>query len=171
MGHMEAGPIALDDLKPGDELQQSALWGRFKQRLGWCPEPVYWVAGGSGGTLLSLRHVTPLGPLVYVPGAPATPPARGDAGRVLADLAPEITLQSWTFANDRAPVRPTVVRYDLPWSAGERCAWHARAAASPMTCTAFRRPRIRAIGGPGCIGSRRASAAKWYTAGGAGIAR
>ncbi len=117
---MEAGPIALDDLKPGDELQQSALWGRFKQRLGWCPEPVYWVAGGSGGTLLSLRHVTPLGPLVYVPGAPATPPTRGDAGRVLADLAPEITLQSWTFANDRAPVRPTVVRYDLPWSAGER---------------------------------------------------
>ncbi len=112
MGRMETGPIALDDLKPGDELTQSALWGRFKQRFGWCPEPVYWVAGGSGGTLLSLTRATPFGPLVYVPGAPAAPPAHGDAGRLLADLAPAITLQNWTFASG---VRATVVRYDLPW--------------------------------------------------------
>ena len=112
MGRMTTGPIALDDLKPGDELMQSALWGRFKQRFGWCPEPVYWVAGGSGGTLLSLTRATPFGPLVYVPGAPAAPPAHGDAGRLLADLAPAITLQNWTFASG---VRATVVRYDLPW--------------------------------------------------------
>ena len=69
MGRMKAGPIAIEALKPGDELLQSALWGRFKQRFGWHPEPVYWVAGGSGGTLLSLTRATPFGPLVYVPGA------------------------------------------------------------------------------------------------------
>lgn len=112
---MEVSPIALEDLKPGDELLQSPLWARFKQRFGWHPEPVYWVAGGSGGTLLSLTRATPFGPLAYVPGAPATPPAHGDAGRVLTDLAPAITLRNWTFANRRAHVRPTVVRYDLPW--------------------------------------------------------
>ena len=106
MGRMKADPIALEDLKPGNELLQSTLWARFKQRFGWYPEPVYWVAGGSGGTLLSLTRATPFGPLVYVPGAPATPPAHGDAGRVLTDLAPAITLQNWTFANRRAPCVP-----------------------------------------------------------------
>ena len=114
---MEAGPIALDDLKPGDELLQSALWARFKQRFGWRPEPVYWVARGSGGTLLSLMRPTPFGPLVYVPGAPSAPPATGDAAQMLADLAPRITLQNWTFFDGPAPPRPTVVRYDLPWPA------------------------------------------------------
>ena len=62
----QAWPIALNDLQPGDELLQSALWGRFKQRFGWRPEPVSWQAAGSGGTLLALTRPTPFGPLARV---------------------------------------------------------------------------------------------------------
>ena len=70
-------------------------------------------AGNAESAATTLRYYRSM----YVPGAPAKPPARGDAGRVLADLAPAITLQNWTLANDRAPVRPTVVRYALQWEA------------------------------------------------------
>ena len=102
----EASPIALDDLQPGDELLQSALWGRFKERFGWRAQPLQWKAAGDGGTLLALTRSTPLGPLVYVPGGPPRAPvAPAAAGRMLEDLAPAIALHA----------RPTVVRYDLPW--------------------------------------------------------
>ena len=125
---VEAGPLALDDLKPGDELLQSALWGRFKERFGWRSQALQWKAAGSGGTLLSLTRSTPLGPLVYVPGGPATPPsATANTARMLEDLAPRISLQGWVF-RDRPPVpRPTVVRYDLPWPVVE--------GAPPLTAT------------------------------------
>ena len=73
-GMAEASPIALDDLQPGDELLQSALWGRFKERFGWRAQPLQWEAAGDGGTLLALTRSTPLGPLVYVPGGPPRPP-------------------------------------------------------------------------------------------------
>ena len=102
----EASPIELDDLQPGDELLQSALWGRFKERFDWRAQPLQWQAAGDGGTLLALTRSTPLGPLVYVPGGPPHPPTAPAAGRILEDLAPAIAVQ--------AP-RPTVVRYDLPW--------------------------------------------------------
>ena len=103
----EAAPIALDDLQPGDELLQSALWGRFKERFGWRARPLQWNAAGDGGTLLALTRSTPLGPLVYVPGGPPHPPtATAVAGSMVEDLAPLIAVQ--------AP-RATVVRYDLPW--------------------------------------------------------
>ena len=116
----EASPIALDDLQPGDELLQSALWGRFKERFGWRAQPLQWKAAGDGGTLLALTRSTPLGPLVYVPGGPPHPPtAPAAAGRMLEDLAPAITLQGWTFANRPRVPRPTVVRYDLPWPVAE----------------------------------------------------
>ena len=109
-GMAEASPIALDDLQPGDELLQSALWGRFKERFGWRAQPLQWKAAGAGGTLLALTRSTPLGPLIYVPGGPRHPPtAPAAAGRMLEDLAPAITLQE----------RPTVVRYDLPWPVAE----------------------------------------------------
>jgi len=109
-------PIALDELHPGDELLQSALWGRFKERFGWRARSLYWKAAGSGGTLLTLARSTPLGAMVYVPGAPTGPPvATAAAARMLKDLAPEIAL-SWTFS--RVP-RPAVVRYDLPWPVAE----------------------------------------------------
>ena len=111
----QALPIALEALQPGDELLQSALWGRFKQRFGWHPQPVSWQAAGSGGTLLALTRPTPFGLLVYVPGAPPAAPANGDAGRVLAELAPRIALAQ----ADAAARRPALVRYDLPWPAAE----------------------------------------------------
>ena len=111
----EASPIALDDLQPGDELLQSALWGRFKERFGWRAQPLQWQAAGVGGTLLALTRSTPLGPLVYVPAGPPRPPAApAAAGRMLANLAPAITLQGPSGDGPRVP-RPTVVRYDLPW--------------------------------------------------------
>ena len=116
----DASPIALDDLQPGDELLQSALWGRFKERFGWRAQPLQWKAAGDGGTLLALTRSTPFGPLVYVPGGPARAPAAPAAmGRMLADLAPEITLQGRVLANRRQMPRPTVVRYDLPWQVAE----------------------------------------------------
>lgn len=104
----QAWPIALNELQPGDELLQSALWGRFKQRFGWRPEPVSWQAAGSCGTLLALTRPTPFGPLAYVPGAPAAAPRNGAAARVLAELAPRLARR-----------RPTAVRYDLPWPAAQ----------------------------------------------------
>ena len=109
----QALPIALDDLQPGDELLQSALWGRFKQRFGWHPQAVSWQAAGSGGTLLALTRPTPFGLLAYVPGAPAAAPATGDPARVLAELAPRIALPR----AGAAARRPALVRYDLPWPA------------------------------------------------------
>ena len=116
----EASPIALDGLQPDDELLQSALWGRFKERFGWRAQPLQWKAAGDGGTLLALTRSTPLGPLVYVPGGPPRAPAApAAAGRMLEDLAPAITLQGWLGAGPRVP-RPTVVRYDLPWPVAER---------------------------------------------------
>ena len=115
----KASPIALDELQPGDELLQSALWGRFKARFGWRAQPLQWNAAGDGGTLLALTRSTPLGPLVYVPGGPPRPPsAPAAAGRMLADLAPAITSQGWSADDPRVP-RPTVVRYDLPWQVAE----------------------------------------------------
>ena len=111
----EAWPIALDDLQPGDEVLQSALWGRFKQRFGWRAQPLRWKAAGSGGTLLTLTRSTPLGPLVYVPGSPPAPsPVPAKSARMLQDLAPEITFQG-RFRNSPPVPRPIVVRYDLPW--------------------------------------------------------
>lgn len=116
----ETSPISLDDLQPGDELLQSALWGRFKERFGWRAQPLQWKAAGDGGTLLGLTRSTPLGPLVYVPGGPPRPPAApAAAGRMLEDLAPAITLQGWVFGNRPRVPRPTVVRYDLPWQVEE----------------------------------------------------
>ena len=116
----EASPIALDDLQPGDELLQSALWGRFKERFGWRAQPLQWKAAGDGGTLLALTRSTPLGPLVYVPGGPPRAPAApAAAGRMLEGLAPAISLQGWVFANRPQEPRPTVVRYDLPWPVAE----------------------------------------------------
>ena len=115
----EASPIALDDLQPGDELLQSALWGRFKERFGWRAQPLQWKAAGSGGTLLALTRSTPLGPLAYVPGGPALPSAPAGAARVLELLAPEITLQGRVFRDSPPVPRPTVVRYDLPWPVAE----------------------------------------------------
>ena len=107
----DATPIALEELHPGDELLQSALWGRFKERFGWSAEPVSWHEAGHGGTLLSLSRSTPLGPLVYVPGAPAAPPTAGSGNDLLLQrLAPRITKSR--------PV-PTVVRYDLSWPVTE----------------------------------------------------
>ena len=121
----DATPIALDELQPGDELLQSALWGRFKARFGWVPLAVSWQAAGSGGTLLALARSTPLGALVYVPGAPPPPTGAAVGGRLLEQLAGNITQPRWLFGNRRSVQRPTlvrppvrgaaVVRYDLSW--------------------------------------------------------
>jgi lipid II:glycine glycyltransferase (peptidoglycan interpeptide bridge formation enzyme) len=114
----EAAPIAIDELQPHDELLQSPLWGRFKERFGWHARPLSWRAAGEGGTLLTLTRATPLGPLVYVPGGPPPPAAAGAGISMLADLAPALTLQGADTSAGRPP-RPTAVRFDLPWLVGE----------------------------------------------------
>ena len=111
----EASSIALDDLQPGDELLQSALWGRFKERFGWRAQPLQWKAANSGGTLLALTRSTPFGPLTYVPGGPAPPSAPADGVRLLDSLAPEIALRGRVLRDSPPVPRPAVVRYDLPW--------------------------------------------------------
>lgn len=100
-------PIALQELQPGDELLQSALWARFKERFGWRTHAVRWLAAGAGGTLLTLARATPFGALVYAPGGLPLP-GDGSGPALLDQLAPHLA--------ERA-VRPTLVRYDLAWPA------------------------------------------------------
>ena len=109
--------IALDDLQPGDELLQSALWARFKERFGWRSEAFHWVAGGTGGTLLTLTRHTPLGALKYVPaGVPL--PVRGTGADMLEQLAPRLAGASGLVgAGPR--MTAAVLRYDLAWPAPE----------------------------------------------------
>ena len=110
-------PIALNDLQPGDELLQSALWGRFKERFGWRTHAVCWQAAGGGGTLLTLARATPFGALVYAPGGV---PLAGDGSgsALLEQLAPHLAERRRTPGNGGAAPRggrPTLVRYDLAW--------------------------------------------------------
>ena len=113
-------PIALDELQPGDELLQSALWGRFKERFGWRAQALRWTAGGGGGTLLTLARSTPFGALLYAPGGVPLP-GDGSGAALLGQLAPRMAgphPANGTGA-DTAPggTRPTLVRYDLAWAA------------------------------------------------------
>ena len=107
-------PIVMDELQPGGELLQSALWGRFKERFGWRARALRWTDGGGGGTLLTLARPTPFGALVYAPGGVPLP-GDGSGAALLGELAPRIA------APHRAAggARPTLVRYDLAWEAAD----------------------------------------------------
>ena len=116
----EAHAIALDELQPGDELLQSALWARFKERFGWRARALRWTAAGGGGTLLALIRSTPFGALAYVPGGLPLP-GEGSGAALLDRLAPLIAaprraVPAGAAAGHGGP-RPTLVRYDLAWPA------------------------------------------------------
>ena len=110
---VDARPVALEELQPGDELLQSPLWGRFKERFGWRARALSWMAPGGGGTLLALTRSTPFGALVYAPGGVPLP-GDGSGPALLDQLAPHIA--------GAGGARPTLVRYDLAWPspAGDR---------------------------------------------------
>ena len=115
----DARPIGLEELQPGDELLQSALWGRFKERFGWRARALHWTAGGRGGTLLTLTRRTPLGALEYVPGGIPLP-RPGTATHPLEQLAHRIAYVGHGFAGTGPPVRtPTALRFDLAWPVPE----------------------------------------------------
>ena len=117
----DAHAIALDELQPGDELLQSALWARFKERFGWRARALRWTAAGGGGTLLALIRSTPFGALAYVPGGLPLPGA-GSGAALLDRLAPHIAGPRAAGPNGAAGhggARPTLVRYDLAWPAPE----------------------------------------------------
>ena len=113
-------PIVLDELQPGDELLQSTLWGRFKERFGWRARALRWTAGGGGGTLLTLARPTPFGALVYAPGG-VPPPGDGSGAALLGQLGPRIAgphgASGAGAATETGGARPTLVRYDLAWEA------------------------------------------------------
>lgn len=114
---VDVRPIALEELQPGDELLQSALWGRFKERFGWRTHAVRWLAPGGGGTLLTLARATPFGALVYAPGGVPLP-GDGSGPALLDQLAPQIAERHRGAGNGgprAAGARPTLVRYDLAW--------------------------------------------------------
>ena len=114
----DAHAIALDELQPGGELLQSALWARFKERFGWRSQALRWTAAGVGGTLLTLTRSTPFGTLVYAPGG-MPQPASGSGSALLGQLAPLVAAPRAAApggsAAGRRGARPTVVRYDLAW--------------------------------------------------------
>ena len=110
----DVSDIALDDLKPGDELLQSALWARFKERFGWRARAWRWSAPDAGGALLTLTRPTPFGALVYAPGG--VPQPDGGSGPALLDqLAPHLAAPP--AASRTGGARATLVRYDLAWPA------------------------------------------------------
>ena len=115
----DAQAIALDELQPGGELLQSALWARFKERFGWRARALRWTAAGAGGTLSTLTRSTPFGALVYVPGGVAEPSSAQPGGVGGAALLEQ--LASFIAESHRASAggRPTLVRYDLPWPAAD----------------------------------------------------
>ena len=114
----DAHAIGLDELQPGDELLQSALWARFKERFGWRARALRWTAAGGGGTLLTLTRPTPFGALAYVPGGLPLPGA-GSGAALLDQLAPFIAAPRPTSSDGSVAghggARPTLVRYDLAW--------------------------------------------------------
>ena len=112
----DARPIGLDELQPGDELLQSALWGRFKERFGWRARALQWTASGRGGTLLTLTRRTPLGALEYVPGGLPLPD-RGSEAYLLEQLAQRIADRRRSCGAVPPTRTPTVLRYDLAWPA------------------------------------------------------
>lgn len=114
---VDVRPIALEELQPGDELLQSALWGRFKERFGWRTHALRWLAAGGGGTLLTLARATPFGALVYAPGGVPFP-GDGSGSALLGQLAPHIAERHRAAGNRGAApggARPTLVRFDLAW--------------------------------------------------------
>ena len=118
---VEAHAIAPDELQPGGELLQSALWARFKERFGWRAQAMRWSAAGSG-TLLTLARSTPFGALVYVPGGLPRVAPRGaaDAAALLDQLAPLIAAPHRVAPGGGAATRgarPTLVRFDVAWPA------------------------------------------------------
>lgn len=114
---VDVRPLALAEVQPGDELLQSALWGRFKERFGWRTLAVRWQAAGGGGTLLTLARATPFGALVYAPGG-VPPPSDGSGSALLDQLAPHIAERHRAAGSGGARLggaRPTLIRYDLAW--------------------------------------------------------
>jgi lipid II:glycine glycyltransferase (peptidoglycan interpeptide bridge formation enzyme) len=98
----------FDHLLPTVIFQQTAFWGRVKNRLGWSSRAFDLSAGGAEGDILVvLRELAPGTAVAYVPYGPEMLPDDEARGSFLEELSEVL--------KTGLPGSCFMVRWDLPW--------------------------------------------------------
>jgi len=101
----------LSACESADSFLQSAMWGRFKARLGWEAKAfsVDWNQGGARPLLTLSRRIAPLFSMTYIPWGPELPASFPDDPHLRAGAMDELARALRPFLHS------AFIRFDPPW--------------------------------------------------------